>query len=126
MSADLCDWIFDPKSLAVIGASSDSNKLGGRPIRYLKENAFRGKIYPVNPNLEQVQGLPSFRSVGDIPGEVDQAVIIVPAVHVERAVSEAVAKGVKVIQVLSSGFAEAGTQGKRRQDRILSIAREGR
>ena len=99
--------IFSPRSVAVIGASSNPTKLGGRPVAFLKDYGFKGDIYPVNAGQAEVQGLVSYKDVRDIPGPVDQAVIVVPSQHVEEALRGCAEKGVKVAQVLSSGFAEA-------------------
>src|SRR6202453_2922341 len=120
--ADL-DWLFNPRSIAIIGASSDKTKLGGRPVHFLKEFGFAGSIYPVNPHFSEIQGLPAFSRIGDIHGDVDQAVIVVPAPLVGQAVRDCAAKGVKIIQILTSGFAEAGEDGLAAQARIVSIAK---
>jgi acyl-CoA synthetase (NDP forming) len=116
--------IFSPRSVAVIGASSNPTKLGGRPVAFLKDYGFKGEIYPVNAGQAEVQGLVSYKDVRDIPGPVDQAVIVVPSQHVEEALRGCAEKGVKVAQVLSSGFAEADEAGRARQERLMEIVRE--
>jgi acyl-CoA synthetase (NDP forming) len=98
------DLLFNPRSVAVIGASSDRNKLSGRTIHFLKTFGFKGKIFPVNPSAPEIQGLQAYPSVSAIPDAVDQAVIIVPAPRVEEAVRDCAKKGVKILLVLSSGF----------------------
>jgi acyl-CoA synthetase (NDP forming) len=118
------DLLFNPSSVAVIGASSDRNKLSGRTIHFLKTYGFKGKIFPVNPSSPEVQGLQAFPSVSAIPDPVDQAIIIVPSQHVEAAVRDCAKKGVKILLVLSSGFGEMGPEGRVAQDRLLAIARE--
>ncbi len=118
------DLLFNPGSVAVIGASSDRNKLSGRTIHFLKTFGFKGKIFPVNPSAPEIQGLQAYPSVSAIPDAVDQAVIIVPAPRVEEAVRDCAKKGVKILLVLSSGFGEIGPEGRVAQDRLLAIARE--
>lgn len=116
--------LFNPSSVAVIGASSDRNKLSGRTIHFLKTYGFKGKIFPVNPSSPEIQGLQAFASVSAIPEAVDQAIIIVPSQHVEAAIRDCAKKGVKILLVLSSGFGEIGPEGRVAQDRLLAIARE--
>jgi len=118
------DALFNPQSLAIVGASSDPKKLSGRAIHYMKTYGFTGKLYPVNPSSPEIQGLTAYPSVSAIPGPVDQAVIIVPSSRVEESLRDCAKKGVKVVQVLSSGFGEMGPEGKVAQDHLLSIARE--
>ncbi len=72
------DALFRPASVAIIGASSDPARIGGRPVAYSKR-AFKGAIIPVNPNQREVQGLTAYPSIKDAPGEIDQAIIAVPA-----------------------------------------------
>ena len=76
--------MFRPKSVAILGASTNENKIGGRPVRYLKHYKFDGPIYPVNPNAAEVQGLTAYKSILDVAGEVDLALIVLPATAVCR------------------------------------------
>jgi acyl-CoA synthetase (NDP forming) len=117
--------VFVPQSVAVVGASSDPDRIGGRLLRFLLEAKFEGTIYPVNKSgAAEIQGLPAFASVRDIPGTVDQAVIVVPAPGVESAVAESIAKGVKCVVVLTSGFAELGEEGRAAQDKIVAMCHQ--
>lgn len=111
--------------MAVIGASTDPRKFGGFPIHYCSTQGYKGRLFPVNPNVELVQGIPSYPSVCDIPFSVDCAVISVPADRAEAAVKECTSAGVKFGVMFSAGYAEAGRQGKIFQDRLLNIARLG-
>jgi acetate---CoA ligase (ADP-forming) len=122
MTSDL-SLLFEPRSVAVIGASSNPKKLGGRPIRFMKEWGYRGQIYPVTVQAGEVQGLRSYTSVRDIEGEVDQAIIVVPASGVEAAIADCIAKGVKFAQILSAGLGESGEAGRAAQERIVAAAR---
>lgn len=120
--ADLSAF-FTPASIAVIGASDDPTKIGGRPIRNLLLGGYAGHIYPVNPGYAQVQGIAAFGSVGGIGAPVDLAIISLPAAAAPAAVSECSAKGVKAAIVFSAGFSEAGAEGERAQQAMQAVAR---
>ena len=115
--------LFEPHAVAILGASSDPNKLGGRPIRFLRDGGFQGKVYPVNSRNTEIQGYPAFSSIKDIPGPVDQAIIILPATACQAALEECGEKGVKVVQVFSSGFAEVGPDGVLAQQQLVATAK---
>lgn len=115
--------LFEPRSVAVIGASDDPIRIGGRPLRYLKRQGFRGAVYPVNPRREQVQGLKAYPSIEAIPGPVDVAIIALPAEATVEAVRACAAKGVRVALIFSAGFAETGDAGQARQSEAVAIAR---
>jgi len=116
---------LNPRSIAIIGASGDENKIGGRPIRYLKLAGYQGPIYPINPTRDVVQGLKAYPSLAAVEAEVDLAVIAVPAQDVLAAVQACVAKGVNGAMIFSSGFAEVGPEGAAMQERIVEAARAG-
>ena len=115
---------FSPESVAVIGASSDYTKIGGRPIHNMKIAGYQGCIYPINPNYPEIQGLPAHKSVADIDGPVDMAIVVVPQPLVKQAVTDCAQKGVKAAIILSSGFAEISEAGAREQREIAAIAAE--
>ena len=119
--------IFYPKAVAVIGASNNPNKLGFMSVANLLEAGFGGRIYPINPRrLFKLLGLTVYPSLGAIPGEVDLAVIAVPAELTVSAVEECVTKGVKGAVMFASGFRELGTEiGLELQNRIRDIANKG-
>ena len=114
--------LLKPQSVAIIGASDDPGRIGGRPLRYLIENGYTGGIYPVNPGRETVQGLPSFANVSAIPGPVDLAVIAISADKAIASLEECAAKGVNAAVVFSAGFAETGDAGRTLQTRVTEIA----
>tara|TARA_Y100001934_G_scaffold218352_2_gene259435 strand:+ start:46557 stop:48674 length:2118 start_codon:yes stop_codon:yes gene_type:complete len=116
------DVLFRPKSVAVMGASSDEKKIGGRPIFYLKHYNFEGDIYPINPNYDAIQGLKAFKSLADVPGDVELALIALPSAMVEEAVQGCADKGVKAAVIFSSGYAETGDDGAKAQARLLKIS----
>ena len=114
--------MFRPKSVAILGASSNENKIGGRPVRYLKHYAFAGPIYPINPNYAEVQGLKAYKSILDVAGAVDLALIALPAAAVLPAIRDCAEKGVKAVVIFSSGFAEIGDEGRAVQREMGRIA----
>ena len=116
------ETVFRPNSVAILGASTDETKIGGRPVRYLKHYGFGGPIYPVNPNYAEVQGLPAYKSILDVEGDVDLALIALPAAMILQAIRECVDKGVKAVVIFSSGFAETGDEGGEAQLEMRRIA----
>lgn len=105
------DAIFNPKSIAVIGASTRPGTAGNDIFRNLLLSGFNGPVYPVNPKAPHVMGVHAFKSVSDIPAPVEQAIIIVPAKAVLPTIEEAIRKGVKGLVVISAGFKEVGAEG---------------
>jgi acyl-CoA synthetase (NDP forming) len=116
--------LFRPRSIAVIGASADPTKLGGRVLHNLATLGYRGAIHPVHATATEVQGLPAHRGVLEIEQRPDQAIIILPAPAVEGALADCAAKGIRAVQILSSGFGEAGAEGLAMQARLVEIARQ--
>ena len=120
------DRIFHPRAVAVIGASVNSDKVGTTCLRNLLEAGFRGKIYPVNPNLSELFGLRAYPSVRAISGELDLAIIAIPAQLTIPTIEECAAKRVSGAILVSSGFKEVGTDtGLDLQNKIRDIANRG-
>jgi acyl-CoA synthetase (NDP forming) len=117
--------IFMPRSVAVVGASKAPYKWGAQTIHRLLASGYGGAVYPIHPNEKEIQGLASFPSVVDVPGEIDLAVITVPAGAVPKAMRDCVRKGIKGAIVISADFSETGSQGKELQDAMVGIARQG-
>jgi acyl-CoA synthetase (NDP forming) len=115
---------FDADGIAVVGASDDIHKIGGRPVHLLRRHGYRGPIYPVNPRGGEIQGLVSYRSVRDTPTVPAMAVLAVSPAATIEALRDCAARGVRAVVVLSSGFAEAGDEGARLQADLVGIARE--
>ncbi|MEN6441902.1 MAG: acetate--CoA ligase family protein [Syntrophobacter sp.] len=115
---------FNPASVAVIGASDSPGKLGHEILKNLREGGFPGSLYPINPRSESILGLNCYRSVKDIPGEVDLAVVIIPARLVPGAVRECGERGIKGAVVISGGFSEAGAEGEVLQKELARVAAE--
>lgn len=117
--------LFHPRSIAVIGASDDPVRIGGRPISYALQHGYTGSIHPVNPTRGTVQGLRAYARIGDVPGDVDCAIIAVPGALVADAVRQCAEKGVRGVVLFSGGFAELGEDGREKQDEIRRMARDG-
>ncbi|NGN41506.1 acetate--CoA ligase family protein [Mesorhizobium sp. CGMCC 1.15528] len=116
--------LLAPRSIALIGASENVARIGGRPLRYLREAGFKGAVYPVNPNRETVQGFKSYASVGVLPETPDVAILAVPSSGTIQALRECAERHVKAAIIFSAGFAETGDEGRAMQDEIAGIARE--
>ena len=115
-----------PASIAVVGASSEARRLGGRLLENLRRRAFPGALYPVNPGHAEIQGLPAYPSIGALPGPAELALVIVRAELVAGILAECAAHGVKGAVVFSSGFAEAGEAWRAAEEAIADIgARSG-
>jgi acetate---CoA ligase (ADP-forming) len=115
--------LLHPASVAVIGASRRRGTVGGELFHNLIVGGFAGPVYPVNPNADVVQSIAAYRSVLDIAGPVDLAVIVVPAAAALDAAAECATKGVRTIIVVSPGFAETGPEGLERQRQLVAVSR---
>ena len=119
------DILFNPKSVAVIGATNNPNKWGFSTF-LSSIDGFEGSVYPINNKQEVVQGHKAFKRVTDVPGEVDLAVFVIPPTSVPAVMEDCVQKGVKAAVLITAGFAETGEEGAKLQDKFLEIARRGR
>jgi acyl-CoA synthetase (NDP forming) len=117
------DALFEAKGVAVIGASDDITKIGGRPIQLLRKYGYAGAIYPINPKGGTLQGLPAYASILDTPTAPDMAILAVPAPATLQAVRDCAARGVRGVVVLSSGFAETGPEGVALQAELVRVVR---
>ncbi|MCD6502754.1 MAG: CoA-binding protein [Euryarchaeota archaeon] len=118
------DPIFYPKSVAVIGASDVPGKVGTAIVTNLKDLWTGEKIYPINPRKSEILGLKAYKSIKDVPDEVDLAVIAVPAKIVPQVVKECAEKKVKGIIIISAGFSETGEEGAKLEEEIRKIAND--
>ena len=116
--------IFAPRSVAVIGASSDPKRIGGRPVDFLIRHGFDGPILPINPRSPEVQGLTAYPSISEAPTTPDLAVIALPAPLAVQAVEDCASRGVRGAVIFSSGFSEVDDAGAALQARMVDIARE--
>jgi len=115
--------LLEPSSVVVVGAGRDEESLGHTVLRHVLEAGFSGTVHVVNHHADQVAGITSYATVGDVPGPVDLAVLAVPAEEVEQVVADCAAKGVHGLIVMSGGFAETGPGGAERQRRLVALAR---
>ena len=121
----LAQALFAPQRIALIGASTDASRLTARAQVYLRRHGFAGELFPVNPRATEVLGEPAFKSLNDIPGQIDFAYILVGTQHVEAAIADCAARGVPTACILADGFAETGPEGVALQQRIVDTARDG-
>src|SRR5262245_14630136 len=117
------DAIFRPRSVAVVGASRQPATIGREVIHNLLDFEFSGKVFPVNPKASVIHSMKCYRSVADIPDEVDLAVIVVPREKVLPAVGQCARKGVRGLIVITAGFRESGAAGARLEARLLRLVR---
>jgi acetyltransferase len=115
--------VFEPESVAVVGASEREMSVGGQLLRNLVEGKFSGDIYPVNPKHKSLMGLETFASIKDIDRTIDLVVITVPAVSIPAVIQQCGEHGVGAVVVISAGFGEAGDKGRTLQAEIIDIAR---
>ncbi len=111
-----------PRSIAVIGASTNPNKSGGVLFSNLATGNFKGKLYPINPNAQEIMGLKAYPSIKDVPEKVDLVYIVLPSQHMEAAIQQCVNAGARAACIITAGFSEAGPEGKALQDKIREIA----
>src|ERR1700716_3744952 len=116
------DSFFSPSSIALIGASRDLEKIPGRLLSMLRKNHYPGRIYPINPNYGDIDGLKCFSSIADVGQPIDLAIVIIPARAVLGALEQCAAVGVRNAVIISSGFAEEGGDSAAMQDAIVALA----
>lgn len=120
---DLLTSALQPRSVAIIGASDNIHKIGGRPIYYMQRHGFQGAIYPINPARAEIQGYKSYASLADLPKVPDLALVVVGGDKTVAAVEECAARGVKSAVIIASGFGETGPEGMELQQHMLAKAR---
>ena len=118
------DALFNPRTIAIIGASDDPTRIGGLPIRFLRQHGYTGKIFPVNPKYKEIAGLPCFPALTDIPEPVDLALIGIPRQLVFEAIKGCAAKRVPFVILFSAGYAEMGEEGRKEQEELRKFVRQ--
>jgi acetate---CoA ligase (ADP-forming) len=116
--------LLAPASVAVVGASSDPTRISGRPIAYMKDQGFQGRLYPINPNRDEIQGLKSFKSIADLPESPDVAIVAIASEMAVPAVEELGKRGTKAIIMFTAGFAEMDADGEVAQAKMVATARD--
>ena len=119
----MLDSLFNPKGVAVIGASGKALHIGNRVIKNLIDFGYQGGIYPINPKADEIRGIKAYPSILDVPGQVDVAHMVIPAKFVPMAVEDCGKKGVKHIIINSGGFSETGPDGADIEKAFLEKAR---
>jgi acetate---CoA ligase (ADP-forming) len=115
--------LLAPRSVAVLGASSDPTRISGRPIAYMRSQGFQGALYPINPNRAEVQGLKAYASIADLPETPDVAIVAVASEVAAASVEELGKKGCKAIVMFTAGFAEMDESGEVAQGKMVATAR---
>ena len=116
--------LLNPRSVALVGASGDETKNTGRPVKYLQQHGYQGRVLPINATRKEVFGVPAYPTVRDAPGEIDIAFVMVPAKHVPDAVAQCCERKVPVVSIFSDGFGERSAEGRRIQDDMVAMARD--
>ncbi|MDX9849561.1 MAG: acetate--CoA ligase family protein [Anaerolineaceae bacterium] len=122
MDNQYLDGLMRPKSIAVLGASSDPTKIGHSVLKNIIDGGYEGKIYPINLKSEEILGIKCYKTMLDVPGEIDAAVVTIPAKFVLESIEEAGKKGVKGLIIITSGFSEVGN--KEQEAELVSKAQE--
>jgi acetate---CoA ligase (ADP-forming) len=115
--------LLAPRSVAVLGASSDPTRISGRPIAYMKSQGFQGALYPINPNRDEIQGIKAYKSIADLPEVPDVAIVAVASEVAAPATVELAKLGVKAVVMFTAGFAEMDDAGAAVQDKMVQEAR---
>ena len=124
MTISVFDALLNPNSVALIGASDNPLRIGGRPLKYLKNSGYEGQVFPVNPNRDMVQDVKAFSDLLSLPLTPDVALLAVPASATLQSVKDCADAGVTSAIVFSAGFSEAGMDGESMQKEMVGIAKE--
>jgi acetate---CoA ligase (ADP-forming) len=122
VTAASLERLFRPRSVALVGASSDPSKIGGRPLHFLVKHGFKGDIWPVNPRTEELGGIRCYPDIESLPGAPDVAMVLVGPAHAEASIRALAARGTAAAIVLAGGFAESGHKGAERQAALSKAA----
>ncbi len=118
------DALFNPASVAVVGATNDVGRIGGVPLELMIRRGYRGRLFPINPKYTEVQGLKAFPTLAAVAAPIDMAIVAVPAQVVPQTLEDAIAAGVKSLVLFSSGFAEVDDAGRAAQVKLAARARQ--
>ncbi len=120
----MLDPLFKPRAVAIVGASTKELSIGNVIIKNLQRFGYKGKIYPIHPSAPEVRGLKAYKSLADVPGDVDLAHIIIPSRQVPQVIEECGRKGIGAAVINSAGFSEMGPEGASLQKEFLANARK--
>ncbi len=118
------EYLYNPRSIAIVGASPHQRKPGGRPLVALKDRGFKGTVVAVNPQYQDINGTPCYPTLLDVPDQIDLVVISVPAIDVLQVLKDGAVKGIKAAVIFSAGFSEVDAKGAAMQDEITGFARQ--
>jgi acyl-CoA synthetase (NDP forming) len=124
-TVEIMKLFMEPESIALVGLTRATGPFGWNVMEHLKAYGYKGKLYPVNPGADEILGVKCYRSLADIPDEIDLAVILTPSKHGPKLVKECVDKGIRAITIVGQGYADGDAEGKRLQEEIVRIARDG-
>ncbi len=116
--------LFDPQGIAIVGASATPGKIGAMPVTLLRQHGYAGRIVPVNPRADTIQGLPAVSGLDALDADIDLAILAVPAAHAAQALERARPGQIGAAVVFTSGFSETGASGAAQQERLCAAARE--
>ncbi|MBT3910789.1 MAG: CoA-binding protein, partial [Rhodospirillaceae bacterium] len=122
--SDAIQSLLFPKSIAIVGASPDSNKLNGRPFHFLRRDGYAGRLYPVNPKYDEIDGVTCYPDIDALPETPDMAIIAVAASRATEAVAALGRKGTPVAVIFSSGYGETGEAGRLLEEDLAEVARQ--
>ncbi|MHA1987765.1 MAG: acetate--CoA ligase family protein [Promethearchaeota archaeon] len=124
MAQNDISFFFNPESIAVIGASDTKGKVGNTVLNNIIDSGYKGKVFPINPRSKEVCDLPCYKSVLDVPENIDVAIFVIPGKFVNPAAEECGKKGVKGLIVISAGFKEIGGEGVEREEQLIQIGKK--
>ena len=124
MKKPLAQVLLAPQSVAIIGQSNDATKTAGRPLKYLRQAGYAGRIYPINPRRDEVLGERAWPSLADLPEVPDHAYVVASTEATMEAIEECARIGVPVVTALANGFSETGTEGTARETRIKQLLKD--
>ena len=122
MKKPLAQVLLAPQSVAIIGQSNDATKTAGRPLKYLRQAGYAGRVYPINPRRDEVLGERAWPSLADLPEVPDHAYIVASTDATMEAIEECARIGVPVVTALANGFSETGAEGTAREARIRELS----
>ena len=117
-------FFFNPKSIAVVGASMTEGKVGNTVLNNIINSGYKGKIFPINPNAKEIYDLPCYKNVLEVPEDIDIAIFVIPGKYVNRAAEECGQKKVKGLIIISAGFKEIGGEGVKREEDLIEICKK--
>lgn len=117
-------FFFNPKSIAVIGASATKGKVGNTVLTNIISSGYSGKLFPINPRANEVCDLPCYKNVLEVPDDIDIAIFVIPGKFVNDAAEECGKKGIKGLIIISAGFKEIGGEGVEREEQLIEIGKK--